>query len=101
MNRGALIILGRAVRYWFAAVPGLHDYDNKIERVASPRLVNLSVRNLGPDFGRVVSAFQNVSWANPRHLRPDLERDFGSRSRCVDPPITEGDLPGTPTTSSS
>ena len=70
MNRRALIVVCRAMRYWYAAVPGLQDYENKIERLASHRLVNLSVRNLGPDFARVVAALMNVSWANPRHERP-------------------------------
>ncbi len=76
MDRGALVMLGQAMRYWYAAVPGLHDYENKIERVASSRLVNLSARNLGPDFWRVVTAFQNISWANPRHgqSNPELEK---------------------------
>ena len=61
MNRGALIIVGRVMRHWYAAVPGLQDYQNKIEGLASPRSANLSVRNLGPNFGQVVAALRDSS----------------------------------------
>ena len=67
MNRGALIIVGRAMRHWYAAVPGLQAYENKVEKLASPRSANLSRGNIGPDFGRVVSALKRGLQQDPHH----------------------------------
>jgi hypothetical protein len=65
MRRGALIIVGRAMRHWYAAVPGLQEYENKIEGLTSPRSANLSVRNLGPNFGQVVAALRSARRTDP------------------------------------
>lgn len=61
MERGALIIIGRVIRHWYAAVPGLQDYGNKIEGLSSPRSAALSKRNIGHDFVKVVAALKSDS----------------------------------------
>lgn len=58
MDRGALVIVGRCPRYWHAAIPGLRDFGNKIDGLASSRSAHLSRGNLKGNFDKVVAALR-------------------------------------------
>ena len=51
-------MVGRCGRYWHAAVPGLREYENKIEGLASSRSAHLSRGNLKQNFDKVVFALR-------------------------------------------
>ncbi len=56
MVRGALIIVARCQKHWYASVPGLKHYKHQIAHLQSPRSAYLSRGNLGRDFAKVVHA---------------------------------------------
>ena len=102
MDRGALIVLGQAMRYWYAAVPGLHDYENKIERVASSRLVNLSVLNPRTGFLEDCYGFPKYLLGEPptRTIQPRVGKESGRNIRgWISPKDTDvqGTSTGSPT----
>jgi hypothetical protein len=58
MDRGALIIVCRAPRYWYSSVPGLMTYSRQVRGLASSRSVFLSRKNLGSHYRTVVRALR-------------------------------------------
>lgn len=59
MNRGAVIVITRCRRHWFAAVPGLQQYERCVGRLSSTRSAYLSRKNLGKSFDVVVDTLRS------------------------------------------
>jgi len=56
IDRDALIVIGRAQKYWYSAVPELRQYPRHIESLVSSRSAYLSQRNLGTNYHKVLRA---------------------------------------------
>jgi len=59
MDRGALIVVARCQRYWYASAPGLRQYERQVKNLMSSRSAYLSRGNLGRHFATVIRALED------------------------------------------